>query len=85
LEERIAAAIAAAITKHVSTNAETITIGDRVRVEWTTNKPDLLGDVVYLPQAIGDAWIIKSDDRIFYIQQYAAISKRVAGESSNAE
>lgn len=56
---------------------EMIEIGDRVRVEFWRGKDDICGDVVYIPMQIGDSWIIRSEDRLFYVQHFAAISKRL--------
>lgn len=58
-------------------NTVQIEIGDRVRVEFFGDKNDLCGDVLYIPQQVGDSWIIRAEDRLFYVQHYAAISKRV--------
>lgn len=55
-----------------------IEIGDRVRVEFWRGKDDICGDVVYMPTQIGDSWIIRTDERLFYIQHFAAISKRLS-------
>jgi hypothetical protein len=60
-------------------NNEQIEVGDRVRVEFCQDKNDICGDVVYLPMQLGDCWIIRSQDRLFYIQQFAAISKTLQG------
>lgn len=62
-------------------NDNQIEIGDRVRVEFWSAKNDLCGDVLYIPQQIGDSWIIRSEDRLFYVQHYSAISKRIEGVS----
>lgn len=56
---------------------EQIEVGDRVRVEFWRGKDDICGDVIYMPAQLGDSWIIRSEDRLFYIQQFAAISKRI--------
>lgn len=58
-------------------NGNLIEVGDRVRVEFWRGKNDIRGDVVYMPTQTGDSWIIRSEDRLFYIQHFAAISKRV--------
>lgn len=63
----------------VKGESELIEIGDRVRVEFWQGKDDICGDVVYIPMQIGDSWIIRSEDRLFYIQRFAAISKRLQG------
>ena len=52
-----------------------IEIGDRVRVECWQGKDDICGDVVYMPTQIGDSWIIRTADRLFYLQHFAVISK----------
>lgn len=57
--------------------AQAIKVGDRVRVEWLTAKDDLLGTVLYIPGQPGDSWIVCTEDRLFYVQQFAAISKQV--------
>lgn len=55
-----------------------IYVGDQVRVEFLGRmKNDLLGRVLYIPASSGDCWIIRSVDRLFYVQQFAAISKIV--------
>lgn len=56
---------------------ELIEVGDRVRVEFWQGKDDICGDVVYIPIQIGESWIIRSADRLFYIQRFATISKRL--------
>ena len=57
--------------------AQSIKVGDRVRVEFWAGKNDLLGTVLYIPSQPGDSWIICTEDRLFYIQNFAAISKQV--------
>lgn len=54
-----------------------IEVGDRVRVEFWRGKADILGDVVYIPMQLGDSWIIAAADRLYYVQHFAAISKRI--------
>lgn len=65
----------------MASESELIEIGDRVRVEFWRGKNDICGDVVYIPAQPGDSWIIRTDDRLFYIQHFAAISKRLSGEN----
>lgn len=55
----------------------TIETGDRVRVEFWPMKNDLCGDVLYVPTQPGDSWIIRAEDRLFYVQHFSTISKRV--------
>lgn len=52
-----------------------IEVGDRVRVEFGWDKDDICGDVVYLPAQAGDSWIIRTEDRLFYVQHFVSISK----------
>jgi len=56
---------------------QAIKAGDRVRVEFWPMKDDLLGTVLYIPTQPGDSWIVCTEDRLFYIQHFAAISKLV--------
>lgn len=56
---------------------ELIEIGDRVRVEFWYGKNDICGDVVSMPTQTGESWIVRSADRLFYIQRFATISKRL--------
>lgn len=60
-----------------------IAIGDRVRVEFWPMKNDICGDVVCIPTRMGDPWIIRSDDRVFYVQHFATISKRIEQENGD--
>ncbi len=57
--------------------AQTIKVGDRVRIEFWPMKNDLLGDVLYIPCQPGDSWIIRAEDRLFYVQNFSTISKQV--------
>ncbi len=57
-----------------------IRVGDRVRVEFWPMKNDLCGDVLYVPQSPGDSWVIKAEDRLFYVQHFATISKRTGDQ-----
>lgn len=55
-----------------------IKVGDRVRVEFWPMKNDLCGDVVYVASSQpNDSWIIRSEDRVFYVQHFSTISKRI--------
>lgn len=54
-----------------------IRVGDRVRVEFWPMKSDLCGDVLYIPAQPGDSWIIRTSDRLFYVQHFATISKQI--------
>lgn len=54
-----------------------IVVGDRVRVEFWAGKDDLCGVVVYVASSTMDSWIIRTEDRVFYIQHFAAISKQI--------
>lgn len=62
------------------TDDQAINVGDRVRVEFRLTKNDLCGDVVYKPVQPGDVWIIRSEDRLFYVQHYSTISKRLSND-----
>lgn len=57
-----------------------IEIGDRVRVEFWPMKNDLCGDVLYIPTQPNDSWIIRSEGRLFYVQHFSTISKRIDEE-----
>lgn len=59
-----------------------IEVGDRVRVEFWRGKDDICGDVVYMPTQPDDSWIIRTEDRLFYIRQFAAISKRLNSDAN---
>jgi hypothetical protein len=63
---------------------QSIKIGDRVRVEFWPMKNDLIGDVLYIANQPGDSWIICSEDRLFYVQNFSTISKRVKGIDNHA-
>jgi len=53
-----------------------IEVGDRVRVEFWPMKNDLCGDVISVPTQPFEPWIIRTEDRLHYVQHYATISRR---------
>lgn len=59
-------------------NTTVIEIGDTVRVEFWPMKNDLCGLVLYVPTRPSESWIIRSEDRLFYVQHFATISKRIS-------
>lgn len=56
---------------------EAIKVGNTVRIEFWPMKNDLCGTVLYIPTQPGDSWIICTEDRLFYVQNFSTISKLI--------
>lgn len=52
-----------------------IRVGDKVTVHLLDGHRRIVGKVLYTPCQSSDNWIIDSEKEIYYVQQYACISK----------
>ena len=55
-----------------------INVGDKVDVFFENVEPILGGEVLHMPQATGDSWVIKHKDGISHVQTFARMNKWVS-------
>jgi len=60
-----------------------IEIGDQVCVEFWSEVNDVKGEVLYIPSQPNDSWIIRADDRLVYVQHFAAMSKQLRNDDDD--
>ena len=55
--------------------ARGIKVGDKVDVFFEHISPIFGGEVLYMPQATGDSWVIKHKDGISHVQMFARMNR----------
>jgi len=60
-----------------------ITCGDIVQVDFNNSQQTLFTEavVVCAPNAVGDSWVFKSRDKVFYVSEPCTITKKLKPDS----